>query len=105
MSRAKVKTAYVCSDCGAEHAKWQGQCNACGEWNTLSRVNIGPIKEASVGFAGSTAQIKKLIDVDTEEEYDAIRSDYERLAARARERAEATWGPLPLPPRSESAAS
>jgi len=67
MSRAKVKTAYVCSDCGAEHAKWQGQCNACGEWNTLSRVNIGPIKEASVGFAGSTAQIKKLIDVDTEE--------------------------------------
>ena len=25
---AKPKTVHVCSDCGGEHAKWQGQCNA-----------------------------------------------------------------------------
>ncbi len=67
MAKAKVKTAYVCSDCGAEHAKWQGQCNTCSEWNTLSRVSIGPVKEASIGFAGAKAQIKKLGEVETEE--------------------------------------
>ena len=67
MAKAKTKTAYVCSDCGAEHAKWQGQCHTCSEWNTLSRVTVGPIKEATVGFAGSAAQIKKLNEVETEE--------------------------------------
>ena len=67
MAKAKVKTAYVCSDCGAEHAKWQGQCNTCSEWNTLSRVSIGPVKEAGIGFAGAKAQIKKLGEVETEE--------------------------------------
>src|SRR6185437_5753386 len=29
------KTVHVCSDCGAQEAKWHGQCPACGAWNTL----------------------------------------------------------------------
>ena len=32
---AKVKTAYYCQKCGAQYSKWQGKCNACGEWNTI----------------------------------------------------------------------
>jgi DNA repair protein RadA/Sms len=32
---AKPKEAYICQNCGAASAKWQGQCAACGEWNTL----------------------------------------------------------------------
>ena len=67
MAKSKVKTTYVCGDCGAEHTKWQGQCNTCTAWNTLSRVNIGPIKERQVGFAGAKAQIKKLGAVEAEE--------------------------------------
>ncbi len=67
MSKTKTKTAYVCTDCGAEHAKWLGQCGTCSAWNTLSRVSIGPVKEARVGFAGVTAQIKKLNDVEAQE--------------------------------------
>lgn len=67
MAKSKVKTAYVCGECGAEHAKWQGQCHTCSEWNTLSRVNIGPVREARVGFAGASAQIKKLSQVDAQE--------------------------------------
>ena len=31
----KVKKAFFCSNCGAEHSKWQGQCNSCKSWNTL----------------------------------------------------------------------
>ena len=64
---AKVKTAYVCGDCGAEHAKWQGQCGTCSQWNTLSRLTVGPIKESRIGFAGATAQIKKLNQVEANE--------------------------------------
>lgn len=39
---AKAKTAHVCSDCGASHAKWQGQCEACGAWNTLAEIVVEP---------------------------------------------------------------
>ena len=37
---AKAKVAYVCSQCGSDHNKWQGQCADCGEWNTLSEFVI-----------------------------------------------------------------
>ncbi len=35
MPRAPA-TVFVCSACGAESAKWRGQCADCGEWNTLA---------------------------------------------------------------------
>ncbi|HSM11684.1 MAG TPA: DNA repair protein RadA [Lysobacter sp.] len=39
-SQAKARTAFVCSECGADHNKWQGQCAECGAWNTLSEFVI-----------------------------------------------------------------
>src|SRR5258706_8504821 len=33
---AKLKEVFVCQNCGAASPKWQGQCAACGEWNTLA---------------------------------------------------------------------
>jgi DNA repair protein RadA/Sms len=33
--KPKKKTAFFCTNCGAMHLKWQGQCRECGEWNTL----------------------------------------------------------------------
>lgn len=31
----KIKTIFVCSNCGAKSPKWNGKCLDCGEWNTL----------------------------------------------------------------------
>lgn len=31
----KSKTSFYCQNCGAQHSKWMGQCNHCGEWNTI----------------------------------------------------------------------
>jgi len=56
---AKAKTAYVCNQCGAEHTKWQGQCEACGAWNTLSEFVVEAAKPPAAkraGYAGATAQ-------------------------------------------------
>ncbi|MFP5355311.1 MAG: DNA repair protein RadA, partial [Gemmatimonadota bacterium] len=36
MSALRSKTVYRCTECGAEHPKWAGRCDACGEWNTLA---------------------------------------------------------------------
>jgi DNA repair protein RadA/Sms len=32
---SKVKTAFFCSNCGYESAKWLGKCPSCGNWNTF----------------------------------------------------------------------
>ena len=32
---ASIKTTFFCQDCGAQYAKWQGQCNTCKSWNTI----------------------------------------------------------------------
>mgnify|MGYP000358371236 CR=1 FL=1 len=32
---SKIKTSFFCQNCGTQYAKWQGQCNACKEWNTI----------------------------------------------------------------------
>ena len=37
---AKDKTAYVCSNCGQESAKWIGKCPNCGQWNTFKEIHI-----------------------------------------------------------------
>lgn len=32
---SKTKTAFFCSNCGYESAKWAGKCASCGNWNTF----------------------------------------------------------------------
>ncbi|MEO6960428.1 MAG: DNA repair protein RadA [Puia sp.] len=31
---SKIKTAFFCSNCGNESAKWVGKCPSCEQWNT-----------------------------------------------------------------------
>ncbi len=33
---ARVRTQYVCQICGAVSTRWQGRCDECEEWNTLT---------------------------------------------------------------------
>ncbi len=69
---AKTKTAYVCTDCGAEHGQWQGQCASCKAWNTLSQINLGsgtqsPAARADFrkqGYAGERSPVQNLSDID-----------------------------------------
>lgn len=41
---AKVKTRFVCANCGAVEPKWLGRCSQCGEWNTFSEEEVLPKK-------------------------------------------------------------
>ncbi len=43
---SKSQRSYVCGDCGSATIKWQGQCPACGQWNSLqpARPAAGPAK-------------------------------------------------------------
>jgi DNA repair protein RadA/Sms len=33
---AKRTVSYICQNCGAVYQRWQGKCEACGEWNTIA---------------------------------------------------------------------
>jgi DNA repair protein RadA/Sms len=69
---AKIKSAYVCNDCGADFMRWQGQCTECGAWNTISEVRMAQVSNKSRrdagGYAGATvAQVMRLDQVDLQE--------------------------------------
>lgn len=51
MAKAK-NTAFFCSECGYESAKWMGQCPACHAWNTMV--------EEPTAKKGSTVHVKRL---------------------------------------------
>jgi len=71
----KTKTAYRCTECGAEYAKWQGRCDTCGEWNTLVEEVVAPKRAAAsssarriggtqtLGVGGSVVATPRLRDV------------------------------------------
>lgn len=44
---AKVKTTWFCQNCGAQHSRWQGQCNSCKQWNTLVEEVVEKKKDKS----------------------------------------------------------
>ena len=33
---ARRETTFICQNCGAAYGRWQGKCDACGEWNTIA---------------------------------------------------------------------
>ncbi|MEG1003801.1 MAG: DNA repair protein RadA [Clostridium sp.] len=32
---AKIKSVFICQECGYESAKWLGKCSSCNSWNTF----------------------------------------------------------------------
>jgi DNA repair protein RadA/Sms len=69
---AKIKTVYVCSECGAESLKWTGKCPACGAWNTYveETVKKEPAAQRAVPGLERSGSVRPLLlrDVTSEEE-------------------------------------
>lgn len=53
----KIKTSFFCQNCGAQYAKWQGQCNSCKEWNTIAEEIIQ--KEEKSVWKSPSSEVKK----------------------------------------------
>ena len=71
---SKIKTIYVCNECGYETPKWLGQCPNCNEWNTLEEQIIAD-KKATISGASlgkktivSTKTLSQ-IDITDEQRY------------------------------------
>jgi DNA repair protein RadA/Sms len=55
---SKVKTTFFCQNCGAQYARWQGQCNSCKEWNTIAEEIIQ--KEEKASWKPSSTESKRV---------------------------------------------
>ncbi len=69
---AKTKTAFFCQNCGAQFAKWAGQCTACKEWNTIVEEVIQKEEKSdwrpTLNGGPKTALSVNIADIGTEEE-------------------------------------
>ncbi len=61
MSKSKVKTAYLCSSCGDQFAKWNGQCPSCNEWGTLAEYKVNTKSRSKSN--GKAKNPSSLVDV------------------------------------------
>ena len=60
----KTKTAFFCSQCGAEHPRWQGQCRECSAWNSLIEERLPDRKKKKA--ARSAAPTQTLAEISNE---------------------------------------
>jgi DNA repair protein RadA/Sms len=77
---AKLKEAFVCQNCGTASPKWQGQCPACAEWNTLALEAVPATPGRGERSSARTART----DVSTSLAAEAA-SDQPRLATGSAE--------------------
>lgn len=70
---SKIKSVYICSECGHESPKWYGKCPSCGEWNTMNEeikntskqtIAAKAVKNYSVNVTPSTIN-----EISTEDEH------------------------------------
>ncbi len=72
MAKKKATIHFICSDCGANHSKWAGQCSDCGAWNTIvefkeSASRAGAASAMARGYSGSKESVTKLSKIKPEE--------------------------------------
>jgi len=62
---AKSRFVYICNDCGNECLKWQGQCPACGAWNSLATVAVPKTTAAVRGgtLAPGSGAVQRLSEI------------------------------------------
>jgi DNA repair protein RadA/Sms len=69
---AKARSVYRCTECGHEHPKWVGRCEACGEWNVVAEeplvVHAGTRERGKRGgsFSGPLVAPSRLRDIASE---------------------------------------
>ena len=55
MKEPKLKTVYVCSNCGETSPRWMGRCPSCGSWNTMNEDVVAEAPKAGTAAARQAA--------------------------------------------------
>lgn len=82
---AKLKTTFFCQNCGSQYSKWQGQCTACKEWNTIVEEVIQKVEKSD--WKTPTSAIKqaskplKIAEIDASQDarLDTVDQEFNRV--------------------------
>ncbi len=67
---SKLKTVYICEECGYESPKWMGQCPGCKKWNTLIEEVISTAKPVfSDSVKSGVAKAEPIGEISFENEH------------------------------------
>ncbi|MEG2054248.1 MAG: DNA repair protein RadA, partial [Oscillospiraceae bacterium] len=84
-AKDKLKTIFVCNNCGEAFPRWMGQCPNCNEWNTLVEDVIRQSdRKANANSNASTGLCKKIItsslnEISATDEQDRIATKISEL--------------------------
>jgi len=73
----KSKTVYLCSACGQDFPKWNGQCPSCQEWGTLSEYKVS--KKQKTNLSGKKKDTHLLEDILHKDEAQRISTGIEEV--------------------------
>ena len=78
---AKIRTKFVCSECGSESPKWMGKCPECGQWNTLVEEVEQRDSQVQQSLAGVLSRPESLLDIsdDIEERLGTGSNELDRV--------------------------
>ncbi len=65
---AKIKTVFICKNCGFESIRWSGKCAGCGEWNTLEE-QAAVEKNNAAGKSTGIIKASVLDDIEIVDEH------------------------------------
>lgn len=70
---AKIKTVFVCTQCGHEASKWMGQCPGCREWNSfVEEVKMTGKNKRAANTSGpvpsGSSKVQRLNDINIDDE-------------------------------------
>ena len=71
----KVKTSFFCQNCGSQFSKWQGQCNACKQWNTIVEEVIQKEEKPSWKSSAVDKRVVKPLRINEIDSTQEIRMD------------------------------
>ncbi len=78
---AKIKTIYICQECGYESPKWMGKCPECDNWNTMVEeiVDKGKNDNLTAGISFSKPLNINEIELTDEERYNTSMEEFDRV--------------------------
>lgn len=77
---AKVKSIFICQECGYESTGWMGKCPACNGWNTfVEELQGGGQKSPGVSLAEVKAVSINSIPMDDEERHSTGMKEMDRV--------------------------
>lgn len=67
MAKSKTKSVFVCQNCGAQRARWEGRCIDCGAWNSFVEEFLEkatPTSERQRGWRPAGEEAGQIISLD-----------------------------------------